>query len=239
MYILACALSLMPCILLFLYLRRQKKDEPLYKKLCNKALLRGVISVIPIAVLSCIFNIVIKAAVAKNDNAILYSFLYTVVVLAFVEELVKFFSTKKFIKKNDYAYSWVDVTVFTTIVAIGFSLIETVTLGIGESIPVVLIRAISFPHVGYGFIVGYFLGKSMKLNKPAMQAAGFVVALIIHGAYDFSLQEDVLMINDILVFLPFILTVVDIILVVVLIKFIRKSKHEEQFIEPLNIASET
>lgn len=70
--------------------------------------------------MSLVLNILGRIAFIKMDKGILYQAYYTFFVLAFAEELVKFLTFKKLLKKNDYAYSWFNLTIFMVIVGLGF-----------------------------------------------------------------------------------------------------------------------
>ena len=145
------------------------------------------------------------------------------------EEIAKFWMTRRFMKKQDGPYSWLDVTILFTIVATGFGILEAVIYSIGASIPVVLIRGICVPHVSYGFLVGYFYGKGMKTGNMITKWTGFAIAWLIHGLYDFSLSDEFLAINENIVIVPFLLTFADIVLAVILIVFTRKARKREKY----------
>ena len=232
--ILTLVVSLIPIVVILLLLRNKGVRDDALRKICDKAFLTGLFSIIPIIFLSGITNILVNLMGFRENNPLLYQALYTFLVLALAEEIVKFLMSKRVIKKNDYPYSWMDVTIIVTIVAIGFSLIESLTYAIGASVPVLLARGISLPHVGYGFLVGYFYGKSKKTGNPIHFWIGFILAWLQHGLYDFSLSEEFLALNEYLVFVPFILIVIDIALAVTLVVFALKGKNKEKYTEPLS-----
>ena len=41
-------------------------------------------------------------------------------------------------KKHDYSYSWLDVTITFTVIGIGFGILESIVYAFGASIPVLL-----------------------------------------------------------------------------------------------------
>ena len=148
-------------------------------------------------------------------------------MLAFAEELVKYLAFRRTLKKTDYRVSWLDVTVLMVITGIGFDLIESIIYAIGASVPVVLIRGICIPHAGHGFITGYFYGKGVKNGNPSVKWRGFVLAWLIHGLYDFSLSEAFIAINDNLAAVALSLAVLDIVLVILLVRFVRKRRNQK------------
>ena len=54
-----------------------------------------------------------------------------------------------------------------------------------------------------------------------------------HGMYDFSLSETFTAINDNLVIIPLALAALDIVLVILLIRFVIKGKNQEKYTDPL------
>ena len=233
MFVLVCLVSFLPFILLFLWLRRQKKEDEAYQKLCGSALKQGIISVLPIILFSALSHIVVRLTGFHESNPLLYQALYTFIVLALVEEIMKYRAFRKVWKKTDYPCSWLDVVCLCTIAAIGFGLIESVIYAIGASIPVVLVRGICVPHVGYGFLVGYFYGKGCRSGRSGEKWTGFGLAWLLHGLYDFSLSEEFIALNDNLVMVALLLALAEIVLVIILIRFVRKARKNEIFLEPL------
>lgn len=231
--ILAIGVSLAPAILLYRWLRNRVKDEEAYKKLCSSTLKRGILSIFPILLLSAVIQIIIRLIGIKDSNPLLYAALYTFIVLALAEEIVKYLAFRRTLMKTDYKPSWLDVTVLMTIIGIGFDLIESLVYAIGASVPVVLIRGICIPHAGYGFLVGYFYGKGVKNANPVTKWTGFVLAWLLHGLYDFSLSEEFVAINDNLMAISLVLAILDIVLVIMLVRFVKKVKGQETYTEPL------
>ena len=118
-------------------------------------------------------------------------------------------------------------------IGIGFDLIESLVYAIGASVPVVLIRGICIPHAGYGFLGGYFYGKGVKNANPVTKWTGFVLAWLLHSLYDFSLSEEFVAVNDNLMAISLVLAILDIVLVIMLVKFVKKVKGQETYTEPL------
>ena len=230
LFILACIASFIPCLALFLWLRNcTKSNETAYTKACDKALIRGILTVFPIILFSGISYLLLRLTKLHTINPLLYQAVYTFIVLAFMEELAKYLSFRGVLKKTDYPWSWLDLTVIMTIVGIGFGLIESVTYDIGAPIPVVLVRGICVPHAGYGFVVGYFYGKAMETRKMSYKMLGFTLSWFLHGLYDFSLSAEFIAINENLMFVALSLAIVDIVLVIIAIRFVCKAKKSEKY----------
>ncbi|MBR1796982.1 MAG: PrsW family intramembrane metalloprotease [Clostridiales bacterium] len=232
--ILALIISLIPSIALFLWMRNKVyMDNEVFRTLCNRSLKSGAICSFLIMLVSGITFIILAVTKLKEVNIILYDFFYAFIALALMEELVKYFTFNKVLKKNGESYSWIDVVILSSIVAIGFSLMETVVIAIGQGPIVLLIRGISVPHVGYGFIEGYFYGKAKNTGKNYYIFFGFIIAWIVHGLYDFSLSDGLADMYPIFVPIALGLVVFNIVLVVMLITFIHRRRNNEEYTKTL------
>ena len=222
--ILALVVSLVPALLLYWWLKSRVKDEDAYKMACSSALKNGALCIFPVVLLSAIFHLIIRLTGIREANPLLYAGLYKFIVLALSEEIVKYRMFRRTLKKTNYQISWLDAAVLMTIIGIGFDLIESIVYAIGASVPDVLVRGICIPHAGYGFLAGYFYGKGLKSENPAAKWIGLVLVWLMHGLYDFSLSKEFLALNDNLAIIPFALAVLEIVLVIGLIRFVRKMK---------------
>ena len=221
----ALIISFVPCIALYLWLRKLHGSDAVYRKLCSTAFVKGILSVFLIVLLSALSHILVRFLGIRDRYPLLYEAFYTFIVLALVEEIVKFRVSRKVLRQTDYPYSWVDVTAIMTITALGFGFIESIIYGIGASVPVVLIRGICVPHAAHGFIQGYFYGKGAQNRDPSQKWIGFVI----------SLSKGFAAINDNLVIVALILAILDIVLVIILIRFVRKTRGQERYTEPLPV----
>ena len=238
LFLIACVVSFVPCIALFLWLRKShvrigEESEITFKEVCNKALRQGIFTVLPVLLFSAVTYVLLRLTRLQDSNPLVYQALYTFIVLALAEEVAKYLAFKRVIKKTDYPYSWLDLTILMTIVGIGFGLIESVIYAIGASVPVVLVRGICIPHAGYGYIVGFAYGKSLNEDRPVLRWFGFILSWLLHGLYDFSLSEEFVAINENLMFVALLLAVMDIVLVIMLIRFVKKARRRKAYIEPL------
>ena len=228
-------ISLIPVLVLYWWLRNRMKDDAAYKKLCSRALRSGLLCVFPVMLCSGVIHIILRLSGVEAASPLLYKALHTFLVLAFSEEAMKYLMFRRTLKKSDYKVSWLDVTALMAIVGIGFDLLESLIYAVGESVQVILIRGICVPHVGYGFLIGYLYGKSKKTGKPVFKWIGFAFAWLIHGMYDFSLSDEFQALNDNLVFVPLLLAFFEIVLTILLVRFIRKRKNQDTYTAPLPI----
>ena len=238
LFLIACVVSFVPCIALFLWLRKShvrigEEGEITFKEVCNKALRQGIFTVLPVLLFSAVTYVLLRLTRLQDSNPLVYQALYTFIVLALAEEVAKYLAFKRVIKKTDYPYSWLDLTILMTIVGIGFGLIESVIYATGASVPVVLVRGICIPHAGYGYIVGFAYGKSLNEDRPVLRWLGFILSWLLHGLYDFSLSEEFVAINENLMFVALLLAVMDIVLVIMLIRVVKKARRRKAYIEPL------
>ena len=205
--ILFFVLSIVPSVLIFIWLRNRQKDHILYRKKCTYSFVRGLISVLPIILLSAILYILIRVL-----NAVLL----------------------KNLKRNPYAYSWADIVAFMVIIGTGFGLIEDIPYAIGASPIIMLVRGFTMGHVGYGFIMGWFYGKRLHTGKKRYGAIAILLPWLIHGLYDFSLTPELLEVNDNLAIIGVSLALLDIVLLILMIRFFIRAKKQERYTLPLS-----
>ena len=87
-------------------------------------------------------------------------------------------------------------------------------------------------HGGFGFIEGWFYGKAMYTKNKAYIAVGFILAWLMHGAYDFGLNEEFLALNPNNAYLSVGIAGFSLVLLVSLIVFFTR-KRKPQYLEPL------
>ena len=236
MSILFFLLSIVPSVLIFIWLKNRQKDHILYRKKCTYSFVRGLISVLPIILLSAILYVlsrVLKAVLLKNVNALAYQAIYTFIVLAFAEEIIKYLAFRFVLKKNPYAYSWADVTAFMVIIGTAFGLIEDVPYAIGASPIIMLVRGFTMGHIGYGFVMGWFYGKRLHTGKKRYGAIAILLPWLIHGLYDFSLSPELLEVNDNFAIIGVSLALLDVVLLILMLRFFIRAKKQERYTLPL------
>lgn len=238
LYILSFVISLIPSVLIIFFLRRRLKDDQFYKKKCNLAILLGLACILPIIILSgtlYLTNGILRITILRNIPTLVHKAVYNFIVLAFAEEIVKFLTLQLVLRKKNYAYTWADVVAFTVIVGTMFGFCEAIPYAIGASPIIMLIRGVTMGHVGYGFIMGWFYGKSLYTGKKRFAVLSVIVPWLIHGLYDFSLTPELLELNDNFAMIGVSLALADIVLLVLMIRFfIRARKHkDERYHQPL------
>ena len=195
-------------------------------------LVSGLLTVLPVLVLSGASALIFGIAGVKAHHPLLYAALYAFVVLALSEELSKYYMFRRRLNKVEGAHSWLDLIIYSTIVGIGFGLLESIVYVFTSGPVVMLIRGITIPHGGYAAIVGYFYGKSVKENNKKLAPLGILISFLIHGLYDFSLSEEIEKLTDLSGLIAVSLAVLDLVIIIVLIVFIRKHKDDPKYTEP-------
>lgn len=100
MLIIATIVSFIPFICIYLWLRNGVSKEESHRKLCDKALVQGFLTVLPVILLAIIFTGLIFFTGVKSSNPLLYQALYTFFVLALSEEVAKYRMTTRLMKKS-------------------------------------------------------------------------------------------------------------------------------------------
>lgn len=225
-------ISLVPSVLILVWLGKRHRDDALYKEVYKSALIRGLISVLPILALSgalALSNAALKATVLKGANVFLIKAIYNFVVLAFAEEFIKFMLFRGVLKKKPYPYSWADVTALIVIIGTAFGLIEDLPYAIGSNPMTMLVRGLTMGHVGYGFVMGWFYAKRLYTGKKAYGVFALVLPWLVHGLYDFSLAPELIELNDNFAFLGVSLAVFDLVLLVLMFRFFKRAKKMELY----------
>ncbi|MBR2755605.1 MAG: PrsW family glutamic-type intramembrane protease [Lachnospiraceae bacterium] len=228
--------SIVPSVLIIILLRRRRKEDLLYKKSCNSALIRGLISVLPILAVSAalyILNATLRRTILQDVDVLVYQALYKFIVIAFAEELVKYLVFRGLLKKKLNAYTWADVVAFMVIIGTGFGLIEDIPYAIGATPIIMLVRGFTMGHVGYGFIMGWFYGKKLYTGKKGYGIIAFLLPFLLHGIYDYSLTPELIAFNDNFAVVAVALAILDLVLLALMIRFFIRSKKKDRYNKPL------
>ncbi len=175
-------LAFIPSLLLVVYFYRkdsQKREPPV---LILKTFLLGFAAVLPAVFLEIFLSPFL------TGNSLLTDSLYKAfLIAAVVEEGIKLSVVRIFIINRKEFDEVADGIVYTITVSLGFAFFENLFYSFG-SLAVLIIRGVSAVplHATASGIMGYFIGKS-KFQGKGNILAGFVLAVLIHGLYDFFL----------------------------------------------------
>ena len=230
----AAVLSLIPSIALYFWMKNKvrKPEDEAFKQTCRTALLNGFLSTVFSVLLSGTFAVTAGLLGIKEGASLPATAYHKFIKLALSEELIKSLMLWKTLKKANYSYTWQDIIIFMVTVSIGFEIMEAVVYAIGEGPIPILIRGILIMHGGFGFIEGWFYGKAKYTKNKAYIAAGFLIAWLLHGAYDFGLNDEFLAMNPNNAYLSVGIAGFSLVLLVLLIVFFTR-KRKPQYLEPL------
>ena len=234
MTFLLALISWIPQMLLFFWMRsRIYKEDAAFRSMCTRSLVAGFISTFGAVVVSAVLYISLMLSGLMKNAPFIGSAVYNIIVLAFSEELVKFLTLKILIRIYDYQYSWISICSFMTIIGIGFAVIENLVYAVSSNLITMLVSGITMGHAGYGYITGRFYGKSKKTGKKVYAIVGFMLTTLVHGLYDFGLDEKVLEINDDFALISVTLALVQLLTVISAIHFFSKQRNNELYTMPL------
>ena len=226
-----------PAVILYSWMKKKGRDAA-FEGICKNAFVKGIIAAFPIILASFLFTIVEGLIGLKKLDPLIYRAIHTFVTIAFAEEIVKFLVFRNVVKKNNYEYSWFDLTVLMILVGLGFGAIENLIIAIDASPIIMIIRSVLMGHAGYGFITGWYYGKGKKYRNKALQYVGFVISWLLHGLYDFGLSDELEAYNDNLVFIPFLCALISLICIILIIRFVKKRNRDEKYITPVLVTEQ-
>lgn len=186
--LLLLALAVAPAVALgvFIYWRDKFDKEPIH--LLIACFFLGAISCIPAALAEVYLD--------KWLNPKQYGwgglFFSTFIIVALMEEGVKFLFTLLVAYRRKEFNEPYDGITYAVMVSLGFATLENIVYVLSGDLSVGVIRMFtSVPaHVTFGVIMGYFLGLAkFSENSIRLKLTGLLVAVLFHGAYDFSLYS--------------------------------------------------
>ena len=115
------------------------------------------------------------------------------VITAFTEELLKFLALIVFAYQKDDFNEPMDGIVYSVMIAMGFATVENI-LYTQYGWRTTLVRAFTAvpAHVVFGIIIGYYAGlaKFSKGQQIKYLLTGLLVAVFVHGLYDFFIIQE-------------------------------------------------
>lgn len=230
------AASMIPCVVLFLWLKNQKGMQEGYPAACKKALLYGFLCVFPVMLVSGSLDILGIILHLREGNQLVYEAYHTFCMFALSEELCKFYMMRRIVKKGDY--SWLAITVIMTLVGVGFEMIEAIPYAIGSGPGPMFMRGLTMMHPSYGFIMGYFYAKSKYEDKKGYAVIGILIPWLLHGSYDFFLS-DPMMAKEWPGYAALGLAAFSVVLIILFIRFVIRSRKNEERIRPIGAKEES
>ncbi|MBO4360552.1 MAG: PrsW family intramembrane metalloprotease [Eubacteriaceae bacterium] len=232
-------ISMIPSLLIYFWFSRMYKGDKDHTKTCRKLFGKGVLCVFGVLGLDLIFSILWNKTGLSGKYEIIDNLFRCFIINAFVEELVKLLNARSVIKKRMDSVSWLSMTMYTSIVAIGFGLAEDVVYAFSTSPGQILIRGITAGHVAYALITGYFLGKGYKYGEKKYKVIGTVLPWLLHGLYNFGLSENTALGEDLAAvfgILSVLIAVGGAIFIIVMLLKIKKWKDDPVYTEPFPLS---
>ena len=224
-------ISIIPVILIYFWIKKSVYKDDAHRVMAKSALINGFKSTI-LGVIIGVLLLIIQWFVFK-DESVAKTFFHNFFVLALSEELAKAYFLGRLIKKQDATFSWLDITIYMVIVAIGFDILESALYAVGASPLVIIIRGISCPHLGYGFIMGYLIGKAKKAGKRLYYILALVIPWILHGSYDFCVGYKATETDYLIMYTAIGIAVVSLILTISFVIYIINSRNNPKYTEAI------
>jgi RsiW-degrading membrane proteinase PrsW (M82 family) len=185
--LISLVLAVIPAIYLVYYYYKKDDAKPEPKRLIIKVFIFGILSVF----VALILELTITYFGPKTNNNITYYFFKAFFVAGLCEEFVKLLVVLIFVYRNTEFDEVMDGIVYTVVASLGFACFENVMYVIGGGIGIAILRAFtSVPlHALASGIMGFYVGMA-KFNKDKqfkLIIKGLIIAIIIHGYYNFML----------------------------------------------------
>ncbi len=219
--------ALLPVALLLRYIYRKDTIEKEPPMLLLRLFLFGVLACIPAATLEQAFGRMLDNALPPDSLE--YHLINAFAVVALIEEGLKFLFLKQLTWHSwDFNYRF-DGIVYAVFISLGFAAFENIFYVYGYGLTAALPRMVlAVPaHMGFAVYMGAFYGQARlaairgkRAKSRRNLAAALLVAVILHGFYDFCL-----FLNTSFTSLLFFLFVI--IMYIVTVGFIRKQSRED------------
>jgi len=200
MAVLLASLAPVVIILFYIYFRDKYEKEPL--GLLLKALLMGIVVVIPV-----IFIERLLMNMMPQSNKVAAAFYHAFIVAGSTEELFKFLALYLLVWKSPSFNEKFDGIVYAVFVSLGFAGVENVLYVIDGGMQTALMRALTAvpAHAIFGITMGHYLGiaRIYKELKGPYLARALLVPILLHGIYDFILMVEVGWL--LLLFIPYVI----------------------------------
>lgn len=182
-------LAIAPALFLLYYFYRKDTLRPEPKQLVFKALLLGILIVIPVGIIETLLS-----PITRGQPMIIYALVTGFGIAAVVEEGFKYFVVTRWIVPNKAFDETTDGIVYTIAASMGFALFENIMYSYQAPVSTALLRgftAVPLHAIASG-IMGYYIGAN-KFDKNISRSRGLFLAIMIHGLYDFFLMSETLL----------------------------------------------
>lgn len=188
-------LSLLPAILIIIFIYRKDKHEQEPYKYIIICTLLGILSCIPAIMGTIGIESLMNVSNPSESLNILIVAFYAFVAVAFSEEFAKFLFLRFYIYRKPEFDEPMDGIVYGVVIGMGFALFENILYVMEGGVGVALLRMFTAVpgHAAFGVIMGYYVGiaKFEKDSSKSMilMVQGVLFATLVHGGYDFCLFQ--------------------------------------------------
>ncbi len=175
---------------LWFYYKKDLHPEPI--KWILKVFFWGMLATIPAIIIEVLADTFLQIYI---DSATLtYIIITTFVVVAPIEEILKYLVVKKTVFYNKVFDEKIDGVIYGIAAGLGFATFENILAALGSGENIILARAITATllHATASGIMGYYLGqaKFRPQKKRFYITVGLLIAIGIHGVYNFIVTID-------------------------------------------------
>ena len=184
------ALSVAPslAIILAIYFSDKYEKEPF--KLLLTSFLMGVVALIPAIIFELAFGFL------EQPHNVFLIFIYALWVVGLAEEGSKFFFLRTVPYVKPAFNEPLDGIVYAVMISMGFATVENIFYVVDGGLSVGLLRMFTAVplHAVCGIVMGYYVGlaKFSQNNSRKLLSTGLLLAIVIHGLYDFFLFQQMM-----------------------------------------------
>ncbi|MEI6124279.1 MAG: PrsW family glutamic-type intramembrane protease [Bacteroidota bacterium] len=173
-------------IAFFIYFRDKFDKEPF--KLIRNCFLFGMLSILP----AMTIEIALSYTGINENGSAWKTLLYAIFVVGLAEEMSKFLFLRTYVyRKPDFNYPF-DGIVYAIMISMGFATIENIMYAANGGTQAALLRMFTAVplHAVCAIFMGYYAGKAkFSKHKTATLILGIIIAVVVHGLYDFFLFQ--------------------------------------------------
>ncbi|MBR2284754.1 MAG: PrsW family intramembrane metalloprotease [Ruminococcus sp.] len=222
------ALSLLPAILLIVYIYRKDKIEREPVRMLVKLFLWGAVTVVSAAIIECLLCMIVGAFL--SETSIVYIAIENFLIVALAEETGKYIVLKKKTWHSpEFNYTF-DAVVYAVAVSLGFAALENIIYVTSGTLGTAILRGLTAVpgHAVNGVYMGCYYGIARKCRAVGDEGSvstnlrkALWVPVLIHGFYDFCLSLDSVLF--ILVFLVF-----EVVITIMAVRKVNKLSREDE-----------
>ena len=190
-------LSVLPSIVLFIFVWKKDKIEKEPPKLLLKLFLFGALSTVSAMILGEIFTVITLEFI--YEDTLTFAIIDNFILTALIEEGGKYFVLKKCTWKHKAFNYTFDGVIYAVCASLGFATLENILYVVGDGLSTAILRALlAVPgHVIDALYMGCYYGiakyeealGNTKQSKSNLKKA-LLVPVLIHGFYDFCLSDE-------------------------------------------------